>query len=109
MGPTIWAETFSFSTAEALACKTLVVGPDEGAVTDIIGASGAGAGATFAAGNPDALGDALEGMLARSRGERQALGRRGRDHVVRDLTWPTVVQRIYDVYRSVLPDGSVPE
>ena len=107
MGPTIWAETFSFSTAEALARGTLVVGPDEGAVTDIIGASGAGA--TFAAGNPDALGDALEGMLARSRGERQALGRRGRDHVVRDLTWPTVVQRIYDVYRSVLPEGSVPE
>lgn len=100
------AETFSFATAEALACGTLVVGPDEGAVTDLIGASGAGA--TFAAGDPDAFGDALEGLLARPRGERQELGRRGRDHVVRDLTWPAVVQRIYGVYRSVLADGAVP-
>jgi glycosyltransferase involved in cell wall biosynthesis len=92
------AETFSLSTAEAIACGALVVGPDEGAVADLV--RGTGAGACFRAGDAGSLGDALLATLALDRAARRARGVEGRARLVERYTWSSVMARIYDVYRD---------
>ncbi|MDO9018860.1 MAG: glycosyltransferase [Deltaproteobacteria bacterium] len=92
------AETFSLSTAEAIACGTLVVGTAGGAVADLIEYTGAGR--TFRAGDADSLGDALIGALSADAAARRAQGLAGRARLVERYTWAAVMQRLHDVYRD---------
>lgn len=92
------AETFSLSTAEAIACGALVVGPDEGAVADLI--RDTGAGRCFRAGDARSLGDALIEALSEGAPARRARGAAGRARLVERYTWAAVMNRIYDVYRE---------
>lgn len=92
-------ETFSLATAEALSCGTPVVGPARGAVGELI--TDSGAGVTFAAGSSRELGEALIHLLARPAGERRALGRRGRQHIMSHFTWERVATRLTEAYESV--------
>jgi glycosyltransferase involved in cell wall biosynthesis len=92
------AETFSLTTAEAIACGALVVGPDEGAVADLV--RGTDAGACFRAGDARSLGDALVATLALEPAARRARGLDGRARLVERYTWSSVMSRIYDVYRD---------
>lgn len=93
-------ETFSFVTAEALASGTPVVGADRGAVRELVQDSGCRL--TFSSGNADSLAGALELLLLRSQEERDAMGERGRVHVLENLTWPQVVGRIVNTYHQAV-------
>lgn len=91
-------ETFSLSTAEAIACGTLVVGPGGGAVADLIDCTGAGR--CFRAGDADSLAGALIGALTADAAARRAQGAAGRASLVERYTWSAVMARLCDVYRD---------
>ncbi len=92
------SETFSLSTAEAIACGALVVGPDGGAVSDLV--HGTGAGRCFRAGDPSSLRDALVGALSLDVEARRTLGVVGRGRIVERYTWSAVMSRLCAVYRD---------
>jgi alpha-1,6-mannosyltransferase len=92
-------ETFSLTTAEAMACGTPVVAPDQGGAGELVRASGCGA--TFPAGSAEGLADATIAWLARPAAVRRARGARGRAHVLGSLTWRAVMARILDTYRAL--------
>ncbi|MDX2021990.1 MAG: glycosyltransferase [Deltaproteobacteria bacterium] len=94
------AETFSFVTAEAMACGTPVVGADAGAVKDLVEKSGCGV--TFTAANAISLAGALEMLLLHSRADREVMGERGRAYILRHLTWPAVLRRLSYAYHEAL-------
>ena len=89
-------ETFSLSTAEALACGAPVVGPDEGGVADLV--RFAGSGRCFRAGDATSLSEALIEVLQGSREVRRAQGLAGRARLVERYTWDAVMARIHGVY-----------
>lgn len=92
-------ETFSLSTAEALACGAPVVGPDEGGVADLV--RFAGAGRCFRAGDAGSLAGALVDVLTTPREARRAQGLAGRARIEARYTWDAVVARIHGVYDAV--------
>lgn len=94
------SETFSLSTAEAIACGALVVGPTEGAVADLIHYTGAGR--CFRAGDAGSLGDALVAALSADESARSAQGAEGRARMVERYTWSAVMERLVGVYRDAL-------
>jgi len=89
-------ETFSLSTVEAIAAGSLVVGPDQGAVADLI--RDTGAGRCFRAGDAGSLAGALVDVLALDAAARRAQGLAGRDRVLERYTWDAVMARIHAVY-----------
>ncbi|MCG5052029.1 MAG: glycosyltransferase [Myxococcales bacterium] len=99
-------ETFSFTTAEALASGVPVVGADRGAVRELVEDSGGGV--LFKAGEARGLAHALEGLLAAPAGARTAMGAAGRAHIVKDFTWPAVCERLRAAYDDVIHPGSSP-
>jgi alpha-1,6-mannosyltransferase len=89
-------ETFSLSTVEAIAAGSLVVGPDEGAVADLI--RDTGAGRCFRAGDADSLAAALVDVLSLDAAARRAQCLAGRARVLDRYTWDAVMARIHAVY-----------
>ncbi len=98
------SETFSLSTAEAIACGALVVGPDGGAVSDLV--RGTGAGRCFEAGDVSSLRDALIEALALDVEARRTLGVVGRGRLIERYTWSAVMSRLCAVYRDPAPAAS---
>lgn len=90
-------DTFSLSTAEALACGTPVVAPDSGGAGELVARSGGGA--IFRDGDASDLADVVTRLLRSPASERQALGQRGRAHVVGQFAWPIVARRLRDEYQ----------
>jgi alpha-1,6-mannosyltransferase len=90
-------ETFGLSALEALASGTPLLSADRGGVAETVGRSGAGA--TFASGDAGALADQATALLL---GDLNALGAKGRRYAEADHGWDAVLDRIFDVYRSVL-------
>ena len=90
-------ETFGLSALEALASGTPLLSADRGGVAETVGRSGAGA--TFASGDAGALADQATALLL---GDLAALGANGRQYAEADHGWDAVLDRIFDVYRSVL-------
>jgi len=91
-------ETFSLTTAEALASGTPVVCPDQGAAAELVVDSGCGA--TFASHDAASLARETIALLRRSGADRAVMGRAGRAHVERRFTWPAACDRILAAYRS---------
>jgi phosphatidylinositol alpha 1,6-mannosyltransferase len=97
-------ETFSLSTAEALACGTPVVAPDAGGAGELVARSGGGA--LFQQGDPVALANAVIRVLETPLPDRLTLGQRGRAHIVNQFAWPTVAGRLRSEYERVCDDFS---
>jgi alpha-1,6-mannosyltransferase len=90
-------ETFGLSALEAIASGTPLLSADRGGVAETVGRSGAGA--TFPSGDAGALAYQAKALLL---GDLAALGARGRRYAEADHGWDAVLDRIFDVYRSVL-------
>ena len=90
-------DTFSLSTAEALACETPVVAPDSGGAGELVARSDGGA--LFRDGDAGALAAAVTRLLRSPASDRLAIGRRGRAHVVGQFAWPIVARRLRDEYQ----------
>jgi len=90
-------ETFGLSALEAIASGTPLLSADRGGVAETVGRSGAGA--TFPSGDAGALADQAKALLL---GDLAVLGARGRRYAEADHGWDAVLDRIFDVYRSVL-------
>jgi alpha-1,6-mannosyltransferase len=90
-------ETFGLSALEAIASGTPLLSADRGGVAETVWRSGAGA--TFPSGDAGALADQANVLLL---GDLAALGTRGRRYAEADHGWDAVLDRIFDVYRSVL-------
>ena len=90
-------ETFGLSALEAIASGTPLLSADRGGVAETVWRSGAGA--TFPSGDAGALADQANALLL---GDLAALGTRGRRYAEADHGWDAVLDRIFDVYRSVL-------
>lgn len=65
----------------------------------------AGCGLTVAPENPRAVADGLASLLALSRGERRALGERGRVHALANLTYPVLGQRFLTTFAHEVSHG----
>ena len=95
-------ETFSLSTAEALACGTPVVAPAAGGAGELVTRSGGGL--CFQPDDPGALASAAVDLLVLPDEQRTALGARGRAHMAAHHGWPAVCRRILAAYQEA-PGG----
>ncbi len=91
-------ETFSFAAAEALACCTPVIAPDQGAAAELV--QRAGCGELFSAGDPTELVAAAIRSSQRSRAARRTDAVNARTYVERELSWDAVVDRLLKIYRG---------
>lgn len=89
-------ETFGLSALEALASGTPVLTVNRGGVSEQIAASGAGA--HYEAGKPASCAREAIRLLAADLPE---LGARGRAYAEANHSWPTVFDRIFEVYRGI--------
>ena len=96
-------ESFSLTTAEAMASGVPVVAAGQGGAHELVTRSGGGLG--FRPGDPQALVDATRDLLRLPAAERAAMGARGRAHVVADHTWERVFARVHGVYRDVAAEA----
>jgi phosphatidylinositol alpha-mannosyltransferase len=94
VAPSLGGESFGMVLTRAFACTTPVVASDIPGYREVMSAE---AGVTFAAGNVDALADAVEWILADEE-RRQALGRAARRIAVEKYSWDDVARRLVDVY-----------
>ncbi len=93
-------ESFSLSTAEALACGTPVIGADQRGNAELVLSSGGGT--IFASGRASALVDATQTVLRMSSQHRHELGERGRAHIVATSTWEHVFSRMHGIYAGLI-------
>ena len=92
------AETFGLAALEALASGTPVLSVDSGGVPEMVRRSGGGA--VYQVGDAASLADEATALLGRNLLE---LGLRGRRYAEREHEWSAAFDRIFSVYRSLLP------
>jgi alpha-1,6-mannosyltransferase len=94
------AETFGLAALEAMASGLPVVSSDQGAVRELVEASGAGVV------NPDpdsgVMADSIIGLLA---SDCTALGMRGRRYAEAHHSWESVFDRLFGFYRRVIAES----
>ncbi len=90
-------ETFGLAALESLSCGTPVLAADCGGVAELVRASGAGR--LFQARNADALAASAIALLS---AEHRVMQQQGRAFAVERHAWPTVLDRLFDVYRKLL-------
>lgn len=92
-------ETFSIMSAEAMACARPVVGSRFGGIPEVVADEECGflAEPENAADFADKIARLLDDAALRSR-----FGQRGRERVMKLLTWDAVTQRVLDAYKSIL-------
>jgi alpha-1,6-mannosyltransferase len=100
-------ETFGLSVAEALACGTPAVVPDQGGAPELVTAATATAapcGATYTAGDPDAFARAALAVLARidDAGESRAIRAAARSAALRLPTPEEYFRRVFALYKDLL-------
>ncbi len=97
-----WKEQFGRVIIEAHACCVPVIGSTSGAIPDVIGEGGL----TFPERDPQAIADVIL-TLAKDPERCREMGLTGRREVEQSYTWQRVAERMYDVYRELVPIGSV--
>ncbi len=94
-------EATSISALEAMACALPVVASAVGGLPEIIDSE---VGALAAPGDPQALADAVVGLLQRS--DLRGLGSRARDRVVARWSLKRMVERHIDIYSELLNEAT---
>lgn len=90
-------EGFGLPAAEAMACGVPLICSDGGALPEVVG-DGA---RLVAAGSVDALVDALRELIGNAV-LREHLGERGREHILRQLSWDCVGKKMQAYYFKLL-------
>jgi glycosyltransferase involved in cell wall biosynthesis len=94
-------EGFGLPAIEAQACGIALVCSDGGALPEVVG----DAALLVQAGNVEALATALARLFS-DEAHREELGRRGREHVLQQLTWNCVAQQMLDYYQCIRREQS---
>lgn len=94
-------ESFGLAPLEAMASGTPVLTADRGGVAELVKRSGGGS--LFAAGDARAFADAASVLLLSSAEHRAVLGGRGRAYAEREHDWDVVFDRVFDLYRTLVP------
>jgi phosphatidylinositol alpha-mannosyltransferase len=103
VAPSLGGESFGMVLTRAFACATPVVASDIPGYRDVVTPETA---VSVAPGDPGALADALESVLA-DEPRRAAMGAAARELAVERYAWSDVARRLEAVYESVL--GTAPE
>jgi alpha-1,6-mannosyltransferase len=90
-------ETFGLTVLEALASGTPVLTVDSGGGAELVTRSGAGA--RYQLGSAESAAAAAVELAGR---DRQSLGKLGREFAERHHAWPFVLERLFEVYRSLV-------
>jgi glycosyltransferase involved in cell wall biosynthesis len=93
-------EGFSFPAGEAMACEVPVVASRAGAIPEVIGTDGR-CGVLVPPRSPEALAREI-GALLDAPERRLALGKAGRERVLKHFTWRKAAERHVEVYREVI-------
>lgn len=91
-------ENFSFAVAEAMVSGTPVV-TTKGAPWKILEEIDAGRWTDVSV---DSIKQGIVDVLSRSHRERQAMGARGRQYVIENLSWPSIANRQISAYEEIL-------
>jgi glycosyltransferase involved in cell wall biosynthesis len=97
-------ESFGRSLIESMSCEVPVVATDVGGMPDIV--ANRALGRIAPAGDPDALADAIDDVLADPHA-RQEMGSQGRRHVLSRYSWEAVVEQVLRHYGGALNAPSV--
>jgi glycosyltransferase involved in cell wall biosynthesis len=95
-------EGFGFPAGEAMASEVAVVSSRGGALPEVVGEDGA-CGLLVPPKNGAALAHALDALLDQP-ARRLAMGKAGRERVLREFTWQRAAQRTVDVYREAIDE-----
>ena len=90
-------EGFGLPAGEAMACGIPLVCSDGGALPEVVG----NAARLVKAGDVEDLYHALDDLLQQPE-QRALLGRRGREHILQQLSWSVVAQQMTAYYRQML-------
>jgi glycosyltransferase involved in cell wall biosynthesis len=101
--PALYGEAFGLYILETLAAGVPVVQPRHAAFPELIDATGGGI--LCEPGDPNALADGIERLLA-DRDHAELLGRRGREAVTERFTIEVMARNIVEAYQS-LPGTSI--
>jgi glycosyltransferase involved in cell wall biosynthesis len=95
-------EGFGFPAGEAMASEVAVVSSRGGALPEVVGEDGV-CGLLVPPKNGAALADALDALLDQP-ARRLAMGKAGRERVLKEFTWQRAAQRTVDVYREAIEE-----
>lgn len=93
------AETFGIVYLEAWMCRKPVIGAKAGAIPEVIRNGTDGYVVEF--GDVEDLAQKILYLL-KKQSLRETLGNKGRERVLAHYTWPQIVERIEDVYESIV-------
>jgi glycosyltransferase involved in cell wall biosynthesis len=100
--PSVRTEAFGMVVIEALACARAVIASDLPGLRTVVRSTRGGV--LVPPGDAGALASAIRDLLTQP-AKRLLMGERGRHAVERLYAWPSVTQRLTDVYRDVLKHG----
>lgn len=95
-------EGFGFPAGEAMASEVPVVSSRGGALPEVVGEDGA-CGVLVPPKNGAAIAHALDALLDQP-DKRVAMGKAGRQRVLKEFTWQRAAQRTVDVYREAIEE-----
>jgi glycosyltransferase involved in cell wall biosynthesis len=95
-------EGFGFPAGEAMASEVPVVSSRGGALPEVVGEDGT-CGVLVPPQNGAALAHAMDTLLDQP-ARRLAMGKAGRERVLREFTWKRAAQRTVDVYREAIEE-----
>jgi len=95
--PSLGGESFGMVLTRAFACATAVVASDIDGYREVIDAE---TGVLVPAGDPDALAEALVGLLEDEE-RRQTLGAAARERAIERYSWDRIARRLVEIYEEV--------
>ncbi|NWG47194.1 MAG: glycosyltransferase family 4 protein, partial [Alphaproteobacteria bacterium] len=99
VSPSVY-EGFGFPAGEAMACGVPTVATDGGSLPEVVGDGGI----VVPARSPDALAEAIAGLLA-DPARARALGQKGRERILSRFQWRTAAENVTAVYGRAIADA----